>query len=430
MHIEAALIGLVVVSLVLIIFGFPVAFALGVTAAVYLVANDFPLTLAVQEAALSLNSFTMLAIPLFMLAGMVMNAGKITDRIFDFANMAVGRIPGGLGHVNVLASLIFAGMSGSVLADVAGLGRMEIKAMRDKGYDTKFAVGVTLGSSAIGPILPPSVPMVMFGVIAEVSITGLFLGGVLPGLLIALTLMLYVYWVGKKREYYITERHAWPEVLRAFIVAFPPLLTPFIIVGGMTLGIFSPTEAATVAVLYALLLAVVVYRDMAWRALFDVFREVVVATSKLLFIITMALLFGWVLTVGQMPQQLAEFLGSLFADKWMFLLVINIVLLVLGAVIENAVLLLILAPMLVPIAQSTYGIDPLHMGVVMVFNIMIGQYTPPMGLSLFIMRDITGLSLKDISLAVAPFLLPLIISLFIMTYVPEVVLWLPRTLGF
>lgn len=430
MHIEAALIGLVVVSLVLIIFGFPVAFALGVTAAVYLVANDFPLTLAVQEAALSLNSFTMLAIPLFMLAGMVMNAGKITDRIFDFANMAVGRVPGGLGHVNVLASLIFAGMSGSVLADVAGLGRMEIKAMRDKGYDTKFAVGVTLGSSAIGPILPPSVPMVMFGVIAEVSITGLFLGGVLPGLLIALTLMIYVYWVGKKRKYYQTERYPWPVIFRAFVVAFPPLLTPFIIVGGMTLGIFSPTEAATVAVLYALFLAVVVYRDMSPGALFDVFREVVVATSKLLFIITMALLFGWVLTIGQMPQQLAEFLGSMFEEKWMFLLVVNIVLLILGAVIENAVLLLILAPMLVPIAQSTYGIDPIHMGVVMVFNIMIGQYTPPMGLSLFIMRDITGLSLKDISLAVAPFLVPLIISLFIMTYVPEVVLWLPRTLGF
>ena len=291
MQVDPALLGLVIASLVLIIFGFPVAFALGVTAAVYLIANDFPLTLAVQEAALSLNSFTMLAIPLFMLAGMVMNAGRITDRIFDFANMAVGRIPGGLGHVNVMASLIFAGMSGSVLADVAGLGSMEIKAMRDKGYDTEFAVGVTLGSSAIGPILPPSVPMVMFGVIAEVSITGLFLGGVLPGILIAIALMVYVYWVGKRRRYYRTERYPWKVVLRSFIVAFPPLLTPFIIVGGMTLGIFSPTEAATVAVLYALLLAVVVYRDMSWRQLLTVFREVVVATSKLLFIITMALLF-------------------------------------------------------------------------------------------------------------------------------------------
>ena len=430
MQVDPALIGLVVASLVLIITGFPVAFALGATAVVYLVANDFPLTVAVQEAALSLNSFTMLAIPLFMLAGMVMNAGRITDRIFEFANMAVGRIPGGLGHVNVLASLIFAGMSGSVLADVAGLGSMEIKAMRDKGYDIEFAVGVTLGSSAIGPILPPSVPMVMFGVIAEVSIAGLFLGGVLPGLLIALTLMAYVYWVGKRRGYYTTKRYPWRVILRAFIVAFPPLLTPFIIVGGMTLGIFSPTEAATVAVLYALLLAMVVYRDLSWLQLWRVFREVVVATSKLLFIITMALLFGWVLTVGQMPQQLALFLGGMFASKWAFLLVVNIVLLVLGAIVENAVLLLILAPMLVPIAETSFGVDPIHFGVIMVFNIMIGQYTPPIGLSLFVMRDITGLSLRRISRAVAPFLIPLIISLLIMTYVPWVVLWLPRTLGF
>jgi tripartite ATP-independent transporter DctM subunit len=430
LHVDPALLGLVAISLVLIVFGFPVAFALGVTAAAYLVANGFPLTLAVQEAALSLNSFTMLAIPLFMLAGMVMNAGRITDRIFDFANMAVGRIPGGLGHVNVIASLIFAGMSGSVLADVAGLGSMEIKAMRDKGYDIDFSVGITLASSAIGPILPPSVPMVMFGVIAEVSITGLFLGGVLPGVLIAIALMVYVFWIGKRRHYYRTQRYPWAVVLRSFLLASPPLLTPFIIVGGMTLGIFSPTEAATVAVLYALFLAMVVYRDMPMRDLLRVLREVVVATSKLLFIITMALLFGWVLTVGQMPQQLAVFLGGLFASKWVFLLVVNFVLLVLGAIIENAVLLLILAPMLVPIAEKAFGIDPIHFGVVMVFNIMIGQYTPPMGLSLFVMRDITGLSLKRISLAVAPFLIPLIVSLFIMTYVPWVVLWLPRAMGF
>ena len=430
MEIESALIGLVVASLVLIVTGFPVAFALGVTAMVYLVANDFPLTIAVQEAALSLSSFTMLAIPLFMLSGMLMNAGKITDRIFEFANMVVGRIPGGLGHVNVMASLIFAGMSGSVLADVAGLGSMEIKAMRDKGYDEDFAVGVTLGSSAIGPILPPSIPMVMFGVISEVSIAGLFLGGVLPGVLIALTLMIYVYWVGKRRGYYRSERFPWRTVLIAFIVALPPLLTPFIIVGGMTLGIFSPTEAATVAVFYALLLAVVVYRDLTWRALFDVFRQVVVATSKLLFIIAMALLFGWALTVGQMPQQLAMYLGDVFSSTWAFLLVVNIVLLILGAIIENAVLLLILAPMLVPIAEQNFGIDPIHFGVVMVFNIMIGQYTPPIGLSLFVIRDITGMSLGRISKAVAPFLIPLIASLFVMTYFPWVVLWLPRTLGF
>ncbi len=430
MSVDYLLLGLIAASLVFVFLGFRVAFALGATAMIYLLWNGFPLSTAVSELALSLNSFTLLAIPLFMLAGMLMNAGRITNRIFDFANVAVGRVPGGLGHVNVVASLIFAGMSGSVLADVAGLGSMEVKAMRDKGYNTDFAVGVTLASSAIGPILPPSVPMVIFGVIAEVSIIGLFLGGVLPGLLIASMLMLYVYVIGKRHGYYTTERVTWRAFAWAFLLAAPPLLTPFIIVGGMALGIFSPTEAATAAVLYALFLAVIVYRDLKVRELIETLRDVAVATSKLLFIITTALLFGYVLTIGQMPQQLAAAMAATFDSGWAFLLLVNIILLVLGALIENAILLYILAPMLLPIAQNQFGIDPLHFGVVMVFNIMIGQYTPPMGLSLFVLRDITGLSFGRISWAVAPFLVPLIASLLIMTYVPWFVLALPRALGF
>ena len=430
MEVDYFLLGLVAASLVFVFLGFPVAFALGVTAMIYLLWEGFPLSLAVTELAMSLNRFTLLAIPLFMLAGFLMNAGKITNRIFNFANMAVGPIPGGLGHVNIVASLIFAGMSGSVLADVAGLGSMEVKAMREKGYDADFAVGVTLASSAIGPILPPSVPMVIFGVIAEVSIVGLFLGGVLPGILIALMLMIYVFVIGRRRGYYTSERVTLKAIGWAFLVALPPLLTPFIIVGGMTLGIFSPTEAATVAVLYALFLAMIVYRDLKIPEFIEVLWEVVVSTSKLLLIITTALLFGWVLTIGHMPQQMAGFMAATFDSAWAFMLLVNIILLVLGALIENAILLYILAPMLLPIAQQQFGIDPLHFGVVMVFNIMIGQYTPPMGLSLFVMRDITGLSIGRISRAVAPFLLPLIASLFLMTYVPWIVLAVPRALGF
>ena len=430
MEIDLLLVGMIVASLVLVFLGYAMSFALGGTALVYLLVNDFPVTVAVQELALSVRNFTMLAVPLFMFTGQLMNAAKITDRIFDFANDLVGRIPGGLGHVNIIASLVFAGMSGSVLADVAGLGAMEVKAMRDKGYDTDFAVGVTLSSASIGPILPPSVPLVLFGVIAEVSITGLFLGGILPGFLIALTLMVYVYFVGRRRGYYVSEPVGLWRLGISFVKSFPALMTPVIIVGGMTLGIFSPTEAATVAVLYALFLGFIFYRELTLQGLFAVSRETVLGTSRLLFVIANALLFGWVLTVGEMPQQAAHWVSTTFSSTWAFLLLLNVSLLILGAIIENAILLLILAPMIVPIAEETFGLDPLHIGVVMVFNIMIGQFTPPMGLSLFIMRGITGLSLSRISIAVAPFLIPLVAALLIMTFVPQVVLLVPRALGF
>ncbi|MDA0347645.1 MAG: TRAP transporter large permease [Verrucomicrobia bacterium] len=430
MAFDAGLLWLIAASLVLIFLGLPVAFSLATCAFAYLWLNGFPLSQGALELGFSLENFTFLAIPLFMAAGMTMNAGKITDRIFDFANVLVGRIPGGLGHVNVLASLVFAGMSGSALADVAGLGSMEVKAMRKKGYDTNFSVGITLASSAIGPILPPSIPMVLFGVIADVSITGLFLGGVVPGLLIALCLMIYIFVIGVRRNYYSKEWVGWKVVLVAGFIAIPALLTPIIIVGGMALGIFSPTEAATVAAVWALFLAAIVYRDLSWDEFKKIMEETALSTAKLMFIIASAMLFGWALTVGELPQALSQFLVSTFNERWSFLLAVILVLLVLGAIIENAILLLILAPMLLPIAQQSFGMDPVHLGVVMVFSIMIGQYTPPMGLSLFVMRDVAQLSLGRVSIAVAPFLIPLIGALFIMAYVPEIVLWLPRLLGY
>ena len=430
MAFDAGLLWLIIASLILIAFGLPVAFSLAICAFAYLWLNGFPLSVGAQELGFSLENFTFLAIPLFMAAGMTMNAGKITDRIFDFANVLVGRIPGGLGHVNVFASLIFAGMSGSVLADVAGLGSMEVKAMRQKGYDTRFAVGITLASSAIGPILPPSIPMVLFGVIADVSITGLFLGGVLPGLLIALCLMVYIFFIALRRNYYSSHWVGWKAVGVAALVAIPALLTPVIIVGGMALGIFSPTEAATVAAVYALFLAAIVYRDLSWKQFSKILRDTALSTAKLMFIIASAILFGWALTVGELPQALSHFLVSTFQEKWSFLLAVIGVLLVLGAIIENAILLLILAPMLLPIAQGAYGMDPVHLGVVMVFAIMIGQYTPPMGLSLFVMRDVAQLSLGRVFIAVAPFLIPLIGALLLMAYFPGIVLWVPRLLGY
>lgn len=430
MELDILLVGIIAASLILILFGYEISFALGVTAVFYLWVNDFPMTIAVQELALSIRSFTMLAIPLFMFTGQLMNASGITDRIFNFANNLVGRIPGGLGHVNIISSLIFAGMSGSAVADVAGLGAMEYKAMRDKDYDPDFAVGVTLASASIGPILPPSVPLVLFGVVAEVSITGLFLGGILPGCLIGFILMIYVYFVGRRRGYYVSEWPGLAQLAISFVKAFPALLTPVIVVGGMTIGIFSPTEAAAAAVLFALFLGMLVYRELSFSALLAVSRETVLGTSRLLFVVANALLFGWVLTVGEMPQQTAHWISTTFSSTWAFLLLLNVCLLILGAIIENIILLLILAPMIVPVAEQNFGLDPLHIGVVMVFSIIIGQYTPPMGMSLFVMRGITGHSLARISKAVLPFLIPLITALMIMTYVPQCVLLIPRALGF
>jgi tripartite ATP-independent transporter DctM subunit len=429
-NLELLLILLIGVSLIVIMLGMPVALALGGCAVIYLLAEGFPLTQTAMELAFSIDKFTMLAIPLFMLAGSLMNAAKITDRIFDFAASIVGRVPGGLGHVNVLNSLVFAGMSGSALADVASLGPMQVRAMKQHGYDEKLAIGITLASASIGPILPPSIPLVMFGIIAQVSITQLFLGGVLPAFVIAGCLMTYIYIVARGRGYVSADPFSFRTVGRTFLRAAPPMLTPIIIVGGMTLGIFSPTEAATVAVLYALFLGGVVYRELTFKAALDALFEVASASAKLLFIIANAVLFGWVLTIGNIPQTAATAISTTFESPAMFMLLTLVSLLILGAIIENAILLLILAPMLVGVGTETFGLDPVHLGVTMVFCIMIGQYTPPLGLSLFLMKDLTGVPFGRVCAAVAPFLIPLIAALLIMAFVPQVVIWLPRTLGY
>nr|WP_306268742.1 TRAP transporter large permease [Pararhizobium sp. IMCC3301] len=430
MSAESFILFLIALKLVAITFGLPVAYSAVFFSVVFLLYEGVPISLAVSQIGSAMNSFTWLAIPMFMLAGKLMTASGIADRIFDFAAKLVGRIPGGLGHVNIVSSFVFAGMSGSLLADVAGLGEIEYKAMRKKGYDPDFVVGITLASSATGPILPPSLPMVLFGVAANVSITGLFLGGILPAFLIAACLMLYVMIVGIRRGYYGEAWQGWRILLTATIRALPPLLTPVIIVGGMTLGIFSPTEAATVAVFYALVIAGLVYRELSLEAFFAVLRDTVVSTSQLLFIVASALLFAWVLTVAEVPQSIATYMSATFETRAGFLLAVIAMMLVLGAIIENAILMLVLAPMLLPIAQSQFGIDPIHFGVVIVFNIMIGQFTPPIGLALFVMRNITGFGLGRISLAVLPFLIPLIGALLIMAFYPPVVLAIPRALGF
>ncbi len=420
---------IVILSLILIMLGMPIAWVLGSLSAFYVVIEGFPLSILAHKVASSAATYPMLAVPLFMFAGKIMNSSGITNRIFNFADNVVGHIPGGLGHVNVVASLIFAGMSGSPVADVAGLGEVEIKAMKERNYDIEFSTGITMASAVIGPILPPSIPMVLLGVMAELSITGLFLGGVLPAFVIAIFMMIYIYFYAKGKQYALSKRPTLGVFLKNFVKATPPMLTPFIIVGGMTLGIFSPTEAATVAVLYSLFLGAVVYRELTMKKFFDLLKDVVASTARLMIVIASALLFGWVLVIADIPQQTAEFLVTISDRPWVVLLIINVVLLILGAIIENIILLLILVPMLVP-AMTQMGVDPIHFGVIMVFNIMVGQLTPPMGLSLYVAQDITGMSFDRVCRAVIPFYIPIVIALLFVTYVPIVVLFVPRLFGF
>jgi len=421
---------LIGLSVLLIILGWPIAHAMIGLSLVFILINGLPLSLMVHELSLSLNSFTMLAIPLFMFAGKLMTTSGISDRIFLFCNRAVGRIPGGLGHVNVSSSLIFAGMSGSMLADVAGLGEIEYKSMTRQGYDPDFTAGVTLASASIGPIIPPSLPVVLYGVAAGTSISGLFLAGIIPGLLIALSLMIYVYFVGLKHGYRTDAWRGWLALGSAFIWALPALIAPLIIVGGMTLGWFSPTEAATVAVLYAMLIALIVYRTLSFAGFLHAVTETALSASRLLFVIASAFLFGWVATFGEVPQMLAVAIENNISSAVVFLAVVIVTNLILGAILENAIPLLILGPMLAPIAEFQFGIDPLHFGIVLVFNVMLGQFTPPIGLALFVMRDITGFPVSRLFRAVLPFLVPLVISLLLMAYVPWITLAIPHLAGF
>ena len=420
---------LLALKLILLFAGFPIAFSAILVSMLYLFVEGIPLSLVAQKISFSMANFTLLAIPLFMLAGKITTASGISDKIFDFALRIVGRIPGGLGHVNIASSLIFSGMSGSALADVAGLGEIEYKAMTRKGYDPDFSVGVTLASSALGPMLPPSLPMVIFGVASGVSITGMFVGGILPAFLIAGALMVYVYFIGKRDGYVDNSWDGWTNFARAFFGALPALLTPVLIVGGMLSGVFSATEAATAAVLWILFVSFVIYRRLSLKGLYAVLYGSVTETSRLLYLIATALLLGWVLTDAHLPQMITEWSSTTFSSGWTFMLFVILLMLLLGAIIENAILILILAPMLTPIAIGQFGIDPIHFGVCVVFSIMLGQFTPPIGLSLFVMRGITGWKLSRVSLAVAPFLIPLIISLVIMVLFPAIIMTLPRAFG-
>ena len=385
--------------------------------------------IAAQRVATGIDSFPLLAIPFFMLAAELMNVAGITDRMFRLAKCVVGSVPGGLAHVNVLASMLFAGMSGSAVADAAGLGRIEIKAMKDDGYDAEFAAAVTAASSTIGPIIPPSISFVIFGLTAGTSIGGLFLGGFIPGLAMGLLLMVLIHIISVRRHYGKGSPFKFSEFAVALKEAILPLMTPILIVGGIVGGIFTPTEAGAFAILYAFILGKFVYRKIGWKDIPDIIYTTAMSAGNVLFIIATSSLIGWILTMQQVPQNMAAIVVEWAPQPWQFLMLVNLLLLVLGCFMAAAPVIIMLIPVLLPVA-TIMGIHPIHLGVVMVLNLMVGLITPPVGLCLFVVSDIVQVPVMRVMRALLPFFIPLLVVLLLITFWSDMVMFLPRYLGF
>jgi tripartite ATP-independent transporter DctM subunit len=408
----------------LVLLAMPVAFALGVVAVGWLLIEGAPMIGAPQRLMAGVDSFTLLAVPFFILAGNLMNTSGVTDRIYDFASSLVGHFRGGLGQVNIVGSIIFSGMSGSAVADAGGLGALEIKAMAKEGYPRDFAGALTAASCVVGPIIPPSIPLVLYAVIANVSVGRLFIGGILPGLVIGLCLMVWVWIVAGREGFPRGRRFTWAERGRAFARAFLPLLTPAIILGGIFAGIFTATEAAAVAALYALLLGTVVYRELGPKDLLRVFRDSMNTTAVVGFIVAAATLFNWVLARERVPQQVAELLLGVTEDPLLMLLLINLLLLFLGMFMEALAVMVLTVPVLMPVVTAL-GIDPVHFGLMLTLNLMIGLLTPPMGIGLFVVARVGGIPLQALIRATLPFFVPLLAALVLITAFPQITTFLP-----
>ena len=458
-----------IIFLILMSGGIPVAIAMAGASLIYLFWQDTtPPFVVIHRMVSGIDSFPLLAVPFFILAGNLMNNAGITNRIYNYALALVGWLKGGLGHVNVLGSVIFAGMSGTAIADAAGLGTIEIKAMKDHGYDTEFAVGVTAASATLGPIIPPSLPFVIYGMMANVSVGALFLAGILPGLMMALLMMLTVAYFAHKNGWGADIKFEWPRVIKALVetavvvgwplalwalitkLGFPPqltvfaglillfaadrffnfqavlpIMTPVLLIGGMTTGLFTPTEGAIAACVWAMVLGLGWYKTLSWKMFVKVCLDTVETTATVLFIVAAASIFGWMLTATGVTTAIASWVLAFTKEPWVFLLIANLLMLFVGCFLEPTAAITILVPILVPICQ-TLGIDLVHFGLVMVLNLMIGLLHPPMGMVLFVLARVAKLSVERTTMAILPWLVPLLGSLVIITYFPKLVLWLPR----
>lgn len=410
------------------LFGVPVAYSMLAASVIYVITNGMSLLQVVITTTSAIGeSFTIIAIPFFILAGNIMNNGGITRKIFHFADVCVGWITGGLGHVNILSSVIFSGMSGAAVADAGGLGAIELEAMREAGYDDDFSLAITGASSIIGPIIPPSIPAVTFGVAGGVSVGALFAAGVIPGIIMALAMGVMVYFFAKKRNYSVRTKPTVKEALLALLDGFFELLTPVILIGGISLGVFTPTEAAAVCVLYALVLCFAT-RSIHIKELPGFIRETIENTVGVTIIIAAASIFAYILTIEQVPHMLTGFFIENVSTKAEALLLINLILLIVGCFMETMAALTVLTPILLPVAVS-FGIDPVHFGLIMILNLMIGLLTPPVGSVLYVLAGISNCKFEAIAKAILPYIGVLIIVLLILTFAPGIVLFLPKALG-
>ncbi|MGR3320336.1 MAG: TRAP transporter large permease [Pseudooceanicola sp.] len=416
-----------VILFALLIAGAPVAVALGLASLFFISLSGMPDVVVLHNMVNGINSFPLIAVPFFILAGHLMNTSGITNKIFTFARATVGWMHGGLGHVNVGASVVFAGMSGAAVADAGGLGNIEIKAMRDAGYDTDFSVGITAASSTIGPIIPPSLPLVVYGVIANASIGQLFAAGLVPGLVMAASLMVMVAVFSRMRGYPRDDRFLVGHFFRSLGDAILPLFTPIIIVGGILTGAFTPTEAAIAAVVYAMFLGVFVYRTLNLRRILRVSMETVETTASIMVIVAASAIFGWILTANQVAQKFAGTLLALTDSPAAILLIIMAVVLVVGCFMETIAAITILTPVMLPVAMSI-GVDPVHFGIILILNLMIGLLTPPVGLVLYVLSKVADVPFERCVIATAPFLVPLLAVLLLLTFVPALSMWLPTVI--
>ncbi len=413
---------------ILFLFGFPVVIAVLIPSLLYVLWEGIPLAMVGQRTIYALDSFPLMAVPIFIFVGNLMNSSGITTRIYRFADTAFGRLPGGLAQVNIAGSLIFSGMSGAALADVGGLGRVELKAMKEHGFNPAFASALTCSSAIVGPIFPPSIPLIIYASVASISSVQLLLAGIGPALVCVAMLSITVAILGIVNNYPRSPR--WPtlgEVWRDFIPALPALFTPVLLISGMMLGYFTPTEAAAVTAVYILLISAFVYREFDIVHVFNAAVETIKGTAAIMAIVAVAAMFGWILAVEQIPQLFNAWVTSISRDPIVLLLIINLILLIAGMFVDSTTATLLLVPILCPPLVAA-GVDPIQLGLVVIFNLMIGLVTPPMGLALFLMSDIAKVPMPQILKAMIPFYPPLFITLAIISFVPEVSLWIPRML--
>lgn len=410
---------------VLFVLGFPVVFAILIPSIAYIAWSGIPIATIAQRALYSLDSFPLVAVPVFIFVGNLMNAAGITNRIYRFANTLAGRLPGGLAQVNIFGSLIFSGTSGAALADVGGIGRIEIKAMKDEGFPLPFAAALTGASAIVGPIFPPSIPIIIYAAVTSISALQLLVAGIVPALICVAMLMIATAIVAVRRNYPRATR--WPtmrEIMDSFWPAFPALFAPVVLVGGMMSGYFTPTEASAACVAYILLIGTVFFREMSWGFIYGAAVETVRTTAAVLIIVAAAAMFGWILAVEQVPQLFAEWFRAVTTNPLLMLLIVNVIFFIAGMFVDSTTATLLLVPIVAPPVVAA-GVDPIHLGIMVIFNLMIGTVTPPFGLSLFLLSSMTGVTMIALLRAMLPFYPPLLITLAILTVFPIFSLWLP-----